>query len=112
MSKNALGLFSAKPPPRGWSVADTSAAQRRIEATALEVAADGEGIAIVDAFTIDHDREAGPVRAPAYATLEDGRRVVAVPATPDLPRELSGRNIVSETIRVRSGEGGTTYELL
>lgn len=112
MSKNALAVFSAKPPATSWSVADTTSAQERIDATALTVAVEGEGIAIVDAFTVEHDREAGAVRAPIYATLDDGRRVVAVPATPELPRELSGRSIVGEKVRVGAGEGGVSYELV
>lgn len=111
MSKHAIGLYSAQPPPRGWQYADTSAAQKELDATIPEVASDAEGHAVVDAFTVEHDKESGPVRAPVYATLPDGRRVVATPADPSLPKELSGRSIVGEKIHVRNGEGGVVYEL-
>jgi hypothetical protein len=111
VTKNAIGLYSAKPPPNGWQNPDMSVTQARIDATAIEVAGDGEGPAIVDAFTVEHDKEAGPVRAPLYATLADGRRVVATPADDDTPKQLSGRGIIGEKVNIRSGEGGTVYEL-
>ncbi len=111
VTKNALGVYSATPPPQGWQHPDMSQAQERIEATALTVASDGEGDAVVDAFTVEHDRTEGPVRAPLYATLQDGRRVVAVPAEATIPAKLSGTSIIGETVRVRTGEGGTVYEL-
>jgi acetyl-CoA C-acetyltransferase len=111
VTKNALGLYSATPPPKGWQNPDVKDTQARIDATAIEVANDGEGPAIVDAFTVEHDKQRGPVRAPLYATLADGRRVVAVPADEDIPRQLSGRGIIGEKVNIRSGEGGTVYEL-
>lgn len=111
MSKHSLGVYSSTPPPNGWRFPDTADVQRRIDGTALEVATSAEGTAVVEAFTVEHDRERGPVRAPVYAKLPDGRRVVAVPADRDLAQALSGRSIVGERIRVRSGEGGTVYEL-
>jgi len=112
VSKHGVVVFSGTPSKDGWRYADTVDVQPAIDASALELAAEAEGVAIVDAFTVEHDRDAGPVRAPVYATLDDGRRVVAVPAIPELPRELSGRNIVGEKVRVRTGEGGVVYELV
>jgi acetyl-CoA C-acetyltransferase len=111
VTKNAIGIYSGEPAPNGWKSPDLKHVQERIDATALEVDPAPEGIAVVDAFTVEHDRDGGPVRAPLYATLEDGRRVVAVPADADIPRSLSGRSIVGEKVRVRTGEGGTVYEL-
>jgi acetyl-CoA C-acetyltransferase len=111
MSKHSLGIYSTTPPQNGWRFADTTEVQRQIDATELDVATHAEGEAIVDAFTVEHDRDAGPVRAPIYATLADGRRVVAVPADAGIPKELSGRSIVGEKVRVRTGEGSPVYEL-
>ena len=111
MSKHAIGVYSCKPPPSGWRYPETKQAQARIDETALEVATRAEGEAVVDAFTVEHDREKGPVRAPVYATLADGRRVVARPADPGTPAAISGRSIIGETVKVRSGEGATVYEL-
>ena len=110
-TKMAIGLYGGSPPPNGWRHPDTSDAQRRIDATAIEVVADGEGPAVVEGCTVEHDKEAGPVRAPLYAKLADGRRVVAVAATADLSKALAGRSLIGDKVRVRTGEGGTVYEL-
>lgn len=111
MTKHSAGLYSMQPPPNGWRLADTSAAQARIDATALEVAEGAEGTATVDMFTVEHDRDRGPVRAPVYATLADGRRIMAQAADASMAADISGTSIIGARIRVRSGEGGAVYEL-
>jgi len=111
MSKHAVGIYSSKPPPNGWRYVDTKDAQEQLDASLPEIAAEAEGDAVVDAFTVEHDKAAGPVRAPAYATLPDGRRVVATPGDPELPKALSGRSLVGEKVNVRTTEGGVVYEL-
>lgn len=112
MSKHAVGLYSAKPAPNGWRYANTKDAQKKLDAQLPEIASEADGEALVEAFTVEHDRESGPVRAPAYATLPDGRRVVATPGDPSMPKELSGRSLVGEKVRVRTGDGGVVYELI
>jgi acetyl-CoA C-acetyltransferase len=111
MSKHSVGVYSATPPPNGWRYADTKAIQQELDAQIPEIAPEADGDALVNAFTVEWDRE-GPVRAPVYATLPDGRRVVATPDDAGLPKELSGRSIVGEKVHVRNGEGGVVYELL
>jgi acetyl-CoA C-acetyltransferase len=111
MSKHTVGVYGSEPPANGWRFVDTSEGQRRIDGSALEVATDADGTAVVEAFTVEHDRDVGPVRAPLYAKLPDGRRVVAAPADRSIAKALSGRSVVGERVRVRSGEGGTVYEL-
>ena len=111
MSKHSIGVYSGRPAPNGWRYADTKAAQARIDDTALEVETRPEGHGTVDTFTVEHDRDAGPVRAPVYATLDDGRRVVARPGDTSIPAEISGTNIVGRRVKIHSGEGGTVYEL-
>jgi acetyl-CoA C-acetyltransferase len=112
VTKNAIGIYSTRPPIHGWRTGDTAAAQERIDATAIDVASKAEGNATVDAFTVEHAKDAGPVRAPLYARLEDGRRVVAVPADEAIPAKLSGQSIIGTKVRVRPAGGGkTVYEL-
>jgi len=111
MSKHSINIFGTNPPPNGWRFADTKNDQARIDSTAMETASDASGEAVVDAFTVEHDREKGPVRAPIYATLADGRRVVAKPADGSTPAAISGRSIIGERVTVQTGEGGTVYEL-
>jgi acetyl-CoA C-acetyltransferase len=111
MSKHSIGIYSDEPSPNGWRYAKTKDDQTKIDATALQTAGDASGDAVVDAFTVEHDREHGPVRAPIYATLPDGRRIVAKPADAAIPPKVSGRSIVGETVHVQTAEGVTTYEL-
>jgi acetyl-CoA C-acetyltransferase len=110
VTKHAVGLYSATPPPQGWKHADCSAEQAAIDATAVPVAADASGEAVVEAMTVVHDRKAGPTSAPVFARLGDGRRVVAVPADPGLPAALSGTSLVGAIVRVAPGEGAPRYD--
>jgi acetyl-CoA C-acetyltransferase len=110
VTKNAVGIYSATPPLNGWTHPDVSKAQAEIDATAIEVTS-ADGDAVVDAFTVEHDKETGPARAPLYARLADGRRVVAVPADAAIPAKLSGQSIIGQTVRVRATDAGTVYEL-
>jgi acetyl-CoA C-acetyltransferase len=110
MSKHTFGIYSATPK-NGWRNASTEDAQAAIDATAIEIAKRPDGDAVVDAFTIEHDRDSGPARAAVYATLPDGRRAIAKPARASIPMELTGRSLVGEKVRISSGEGGTVYEI-
>lgn len=110
VTKHAVGLYSATPPPQGWRHADCSADQARIDASAMPVAADARGEAVVEAMTVVHDRRSGPASAPVFARLGNGRRVVAVPADPALPAALSGTSLVGVRVRVVPGEGAPRYE--
>jgi len=110
ITKHAIGLYAATPPPRGWRHADCRTDQARIDATAVPVADDTTGDAVIEAMTVIHDRNAGPTAAPVFARLGDGRRVVAAAADPHLPAALAGTTLVGATVRVRPGEGGHVYE--
>lgn len=102
LSKHSIGLYGGSPPPRGFVRADTTAAQARIEAEALEVVASAEGPAQVDGGTVVYDRDGAVAAAPIVATLSDGRRVAAV-AEPGLLPELSGRSLVGERVVLAAG---------
>lgn len=110
-SKMALGIYGASPAPNGWRHPDTSDAQARIDATTIELASEPDGKATVDGFTVEHDKDQGPVRAPIYATLDNGQRVVAVAADADTPKAIAGRSIIGTKVNVHTGEGGVVYEL-
>jgi acetyl-CoA C-acetyltransferase len=111
VTKNAIGICSAKPPPNGFRVGDTTEGQQRIDATALEVVNDYEGEAVVDGFTVEHDKKDGPVRAPMYARTPDDKRVVAVAADPAIPAKISGTSLIGHKVRIKPGTPGPTYEL-
>lgn len=107
VTKHSVGVYSAEPPVGGWRHPELRSEQLAIDATALPLAGSGaSGPAIVDAMTVLHDREAGPVAAPVVATLSDGFRVAAVPADPSLPRALSSMSLVGASIDIRPGPPG------
>ena len=106
-TKHAYGLYGASPPSNGFVPADTTDDQRRIDDSALPVAAgvDAATEGVVAAATVVYDGEA-VAAAPAFVTLDDGRRVAAAAASLD----VAGRNLTGRRVRVT----GTppTYEVL
>jgi acetyl-CoA C-acetyltransferase len=102
LSKHSLGIYGAEPPPRGFTLAETSAAQQAIQNAALEVVQEAEGEAVVDGGTVVYGRDGAPSAAPIIARLSDGRRVVAI-ASPETLPTLSGCCLVGETVRVSGG---------
>lgn len=110
VTKHSVGVYGSTPPPLGYRRGDTSAAQSRIDASALDVAPDaGDGIrATVDGATVVYDRDGAPISAPVIATLDDGRRVAARAPAEDLG-QLAGANITGSRITVSGSP--PTYRL-
>jgi acetyl-CoA C-acetyltransferase len=102
VSKHAVAVYGTTPPPAGWRAGDTAAAQRAIDATALEVVAAAEGWAEVCASTVVYARDGAVVNAPVIAQLPDGRRLVAA-AEEDELASLAGKNLAGAHIRVSGG---------
>jgi acetyl-CoA C-acetyltransferase len=108
-TKHSLGVYSALPPPSGYVPADTADAQRRIDASPLEIVPLGEEIsceAVVDASTVYYDRDHNALGAPVFATLGDGRRVAAMTGL-DEAASVAGRWLVGERIFVEQRPDGT-----
>ena len=82
-----------------------------ISTAAVEMTTSAAGAAIVEAATVLHDRERGPVAAPVVVRLPDGRRAGAVAGDPALPAELAGApSLVGRQVELRTSEGGlVTY---
>jgi acetyl-CoA C-acetyltransferase len=110
VTKHAVGIYGASPPPAGWRTGDTTAAQRAIDATALEVVASANGLAEVRASTVVYARDGTVVSAPVIGELPDGRRVVAAAVEDELP-SLSGRNLSGSRITV-SGHSPPRYRVV
>jgi len=106
ITKHSLGLWSATPPPNRWADADMTAQQAAIDATALEVVdpVDATGTATIEAFTVMHDRDAGPTSVPVYARTTNGRRVVARSDDPELANAMSGGMFVGHTIALKPAD--------
>ena len=112
VTKHSIGLWSTTPPERGFAKPDLSAEQAAIDATALAQAGPGaSGPATVDGWTVIHDREAGPASVVAYATTADRKRLVVRDDDPSLAAELSGGQLVGQTVTVvPGGEGPATFD--
>jgi acetyl-CoA C-acetyltransferase len=102
LTKHAAGVYGSDPPPRGWRRADTAAAQAAIDATAVEIAADPTGPAVVLASTVVSGRQGEVTAAPVIARLPDGRHAAVAAHEDELPG-LATRNLVGARIDV----GGT-----
>jgi acetyl-CoA C-acetyltransferase len=103
LSKHSLGLYGREPNPNGFALADTSAEQEAINASADDVVFAAEGQATVEGGTVIYDRSGSAVAAPVIARLDDGSRVVALAETELLP-DLIGRSLVGERILVTGAE--------
>ncbi len=93
ITKHAIGVYSATPPPGGFRAVDMSDAQAEIDATAVDVVPRGEQVerqrARVIAGTVIYGSEGEVTSAPVFAELEGGRRVVAS-AEPEELAALAG----------------------
>jgi hypothetical protein len=70
------------------------------------------GQAVVEAMTISHHRQRGPVAAPVIARLPDGRRTGARVADPALPAALEGTSLIGATVRITIKDGHPVYEVV
>jgi len=105
----AAGLLSVDEPrtPAAW--VESPDITEAMAARSVECAVGLEGRAVVEAATIFHERDAGPVSAPMIARLPDGRRIGARAGDPELPAELSGTPIVGREVVLTVVDGTTTY---
>jgi acetyl-CoA C-acetyltransferase len=99
LTKHAAGVYGAGPPRRGWRPGDTAAAQAAIDATAVEIAMEASGPAVVVAATVASGRGGEITAAPVIARLADGRHVAAAADAGELPA-LAARNLVGTRIEV------------
>jgi acetyl-CoA C-acetyltransferase len=98
-TKHAVGIYGSAPPTRGWRRGDTDEAQRAIDASALAVATEADGPAVVVASTVVAGPGGAVSAAPVIARLPDGRQIAAG-AAPDELAALAGRNLVGDRIVV------------
>lgn len=82
----------------------------RDPAPAVPTAKVGEGPALVEAMTVIHDRQRGPVAAPVIVRLPDGRRLGARAAGGALPSDLAGTSLVGEKVRLTTSDGKVFYD--
>ena len=99
LSKHSIGIYGSAAPQQGFSVADTSAEQKALEAAAREISFEAAGAATVVAGTVVYGRDGAPRSAPVIADLPDGRRIVAK-ASDETLANMSGRSLGGESVHV------------
>jgi acetyl-CoA C-acetyltransferase len=99
LTKHAAGVYSSAPPSTGWHHGDTAAEQLAIDATAVDIATEASGSALVLASTVTSARDGEITAAPVIARLDDGRHVAAT-ADPAELAFLGDRNLVGTRIDV------------
>jgi acetyl-CoA C-acetyltransferase len=105
----SVGLYSVAEPRLPIRFDDGADITAELERAPVPVTRLAEGTAVVDAMTVLHERDAGPVAAPVIARLSDGSRVGARPATPDLAAALSGTSLVGTQVQLVTRDGHTVY---
>jgi acetyl-CoA C-acetyltransferase len=99
LTKHAAGVYGATAPPGGWRPGDTRRVQASIDESAVAIAAEATGPAVVLASTVAYGRQGEVTAAPVIARLRDGRHVAVAAAASELPA-LAGRNLVGAGIEV------------
>ncbi len=110
VAKFAVGVYSTAAAATPWSYDTCDAVEASLarEHVPIDVTAVGE--AVVDAMTVAHHRDRGPVGAPVLARFPDGRRTGARPADDSLAADLAGSSLVGATVRIALRDGHPVYE--
>ena len=103
----SAGIYSAAPPPGGWSVSECPQ-QAATEAQAVPVDLGATGEAIVEAGTVIYDHD-GPAAAPVIAVMPDGRRTGARLRDRAAAAALAGRNLAGQRVLVTLGADAQPY---
>ncbi len=105
----AAGLLSVDEPRAEAAWVEAPDITEAMAARSVDCAEGVESTAVVEASTIFHERDAGPVSAPMIARLPDGRRIGARAGDPELPAELSRTPVVGREVVLTVVDGVTTY---
>jgi acetyl-CoA C-acetyltransferase len=108
VTKHALGIYGATPPPAGFRRGDTARAQAQIDDSAVETAleVDRPTVATVVAATVIRDGSGAPTQAPVIARLPDGRHMAVAPADQEVTDAVGALDVpgrVGGTVVVQPG---------
>lgn len=101
----SLGVYSCAEPSTAAAFVELDDVHAELGRAAVPIATEADGVAVVEAMTIVHERDAGPTEVPVIARLADGRRVGARAEDPSLAAELTGTSLVGEEVRLRMVDG-------
>jgi acetyl-CoA C-acetyltransferase len=110
LTKHAVGVYGAAPPPRAWRPSDDAALQREIDAQpSPALALEPSGAGVIETYTVLCDRDGAPMRGIVVGRLDDGRRFLAnLPADRALLEGVMSEEAIGRRGRVgRDGETNT-----
>ena len=108
----AATVFAATPPDVAWAIDRCASMAAVLETERVPVDNTREGRAVVEAMTVVHERDSGPMRVPIIARYADGVRTGAQAADASLARELAGTSLVGREVRVGSCDGRPVFDVL
>jgi acetyl-CoA C-acetyltransferase len=111
VSRFAVGAISTDPGDRPFQFDPCTDVEERLATEGVEVELSAEGVAVIEAMTVLHDREAGPVAVPVFARFGDGRRTGARLLHPELASELSNESLIGKEVRIVVEDDGPRYDL-
>jgi len=113
LTKHAIGLYGAMPPPRPFTLPDTTSLQRALDAEpAPELVEAASGPASIETYTVVYDREGAPVRGIVVGRLDDGGRFLANTAGDRvLLEDLAAREAIGRRGNVRRNGDTNVFEL-
>ena len=97
LTKHAVSLFSATPNPRGFRTAVAAA----VPDPARPLAAEVDGPARVETYTVLHERDGSAQRGVAACLLDNGSRTWAVTTEPDVLAGMESDEFCGHAVRVR-----------
>ena len=105
----AVGLYSTERGTPPFAFDDCADVTAQLDRTAVPTVEVREGVATVEAMTVLHGKDRGPTAAPVVARFDDGVRIGARAADEGLVRELAGRSLVGERVRLTEQDGHMFY---
>ena len=98
VDKHAFGVYSTTPPASGFRHARP---QAEIDAVPGRTVLDEHrGTAVIEGWTVMHERDGSPHRAHATCTTAEGQRTWAVSHDPDVMALLETTDVGGRTVRV------------
>jgi acetyl-CoA C-acetyltransferase len=111
LTKHSAGVYSTRPPERGYVRVDPAMTKATIEATPGRVAAGAyAGPATVEATTVQYSRDGDPTLGVLATLTPDGRRALANTTDPSALVSMTTEEWVGRSVQL--GTDGTVNRLL
>jgi acetyl-CoA C-acetyltransferase len=103
LTKHSAGIYSTRPPERGFVRADPAATQALVDATPKRPPAGAyDGPATVEATAVQFDRDGNPVLAVLSTLTPDGRRALANATDPDALASMTTAEWAGNAVELRT----------